>query len=108
VAARAFMLALGDRRSEFYPLLLPHLCFNRHDVAEGVRSYSQDTWRLVMGSEGPCWVAKCMPQVQPPTDKLFFGRCRGLLLPEGPAIYARVPLQCSAKSPLLSVLNHER
>lgn len=64
VAARAFMLALGDRRSEFYPRLLPHLCFNRHDVAEGVRSYSQDTWRLVMGSEGPSWVAKCMPQVR--------------------------------------------
>ncbi len=63
VAARAFMLSLGDARTAFYPDLLPHLCFNRHDVAEGVASYSRDTWRLVMGSEGRDWVARCMPQV---------------------------------------------
>ena len=57
------MLSLGDARTAFYPVLLPHLCFNRHDVAEGVASYSQESWRLVMGSEGRAWVAKCMPQV---------------------------------------------
>ncbi|KAK9917751.1 hypothetical protein WJX75_007815 [Coccomyxa subellipsoidea] len=70
VAVRAFMLSLGDARTAFYPMLLPHLCFNRHDVAEGVASYSQESWRLVMGSEGRAWVAKCMPQVME-----FYSRC---------------------------------
>ena len=63
------MLSLGYARTAFYPALLPHLCFNRHDVAEGVASYSQDTWRLVMGSEGRAWVAKCMPQVSTSAPK---------------------------------------
>lgn len=63
MAAREFMLGLGDARSGFYPELLPHLCFNRYDMAEGVAAYSQDTWRLVLGNDGRAWVAKCMPQV---------------------------------------------
>ena len=65
VAARAFMLAAGEARAEHYPVLLPALCFNRHDVAEGVCSYSADTWRLVLGLEGPAWVARCLPQARP-------------------------------------------
>ncbi|KAK9826799.1 hypothetical protein WJX81_002074 [Elliptochloris bilobata] len=70
VAARAFMLAAGEARAAHYPVLLPALCFNRHDVAEGVRAYSADTWRLVLGSEGPAWVARCLPQVLD-----YYGRC---------------------------------
>ena len=65
VAARAFLLAAGDSAPQYYTHILPHLCFNRHDVAEGVRSYSLDTWRLVMGDRGRFWVARCMPQVRP-------------------------------------------
>ena len=57
------MLALGQDRERFYPALLPHLCFNRYDVAEGVSSYSLDTWRQVMGKDGRTWVARCLPQV---------------------------------------------
>jgi hypothetical protein len=63
VAARHFMLALGEERAAYYPALLPHLCFNRYDVAEGVCAYSQETWRLVLGDGGRAWVARCMPQV---------------------------------------------
>ncbi len=65
VAARAFMQALGPARELQYPALLPHLCFNRYDIAEGVRSYSNETWQLVMGSEGLDWVARCIKQVIP-------------------------------------------
>lgn len=32
-------------------------------MAEGVRLYSQETWRTVMGDSGREWVAKCAPQV---------------------------------------------
>jgi len=35
----------------------------RYYVAEGVRLYSQETWRLVMGEGGREAVAKCAPQV---------------------------------------------
>ena len=66
VAARAFMLAAGDARAVYFPALLPPLCFNRHDVAEGVRAYSAETWRLLLGTEGPAWVARCLPQVRAP------------------------------------------
>lgn len=38
-------------------------CLCRYYVAEGVRLYSQETWRLVMGDSGREWVAKCAPQV---------------------------------------------
>ena len=63
VAARAFLQAAGDQAASYYPLILPHLCFNRHDVAEGVRNFSLDTWRLVMGDSGRSHLAQCMPQV---------------------------------------------
>ena len=63
MAARAFLLAAKEAAPAFYPTVLPHLCFNRHDVAEGVRSYSLETWRLVMGEQGRYWVAQCIAQV---------------------------------------------
>lgn len=73
VAARSFMLALEPAdREPYYPQLLPHLCFNRYDVAEGVSAYSQATWRLVMGDEGRMWVARCLPQVTHPCCQLPF------------------------------------
>ena len=62
------MLALGPGRERFYPALLPHLCFNRYDVAEGVASYSLATWCQVMGEAGRTWVARCLPQVVGPTS----------------------------------------
>lgn len=64
VGTRAFMEALGAGvREEQFPILLPGMCLNRYYVAEGVRIYSQETWRLVMGDQGRKWTAKFAPQV---------------------------------------------
>ncbi|KAA8491425.1 hypothetical protein FVE85_2440 [Porphyridium purpureum] len=53
VCAREFMSRLDpSHREAFYPLLLARMCLNRHYVAEGVRLYSQTSWKLVMGSQG--------------------------------------------------------
>ncbi len=60
------MLALGADKGRYYAQLLPSLCFNRYDVAEGVSVYSQATWRQVMGDEGRASVARCLPQVTRP------------------------------------------
>lgn len=57
------MLALGADKERYYAQLLPSLCFNRYDVAEGVSVYSQATWRQVMGEEGRTSVARYLPQV---------------------------------------------
>jgi len=51
-AARAFMEKAGEEKSRFFPQLLGLMCLNRHYVAEGVRLYSQDTWRIVCGPQG--------------------------------------------------------
>jgi len=39
-------------KERLYPLLIPRMCLNRHYVAEGVRLYSQETWRTVLGHRG--------------------------------------------------------
>lgn len=52
VAARAFVQKAGEHQDRFFPELLGNMCLNRHYVAEGVRLYSQDTWRLVCGPQG--------------------------------------------------------
>ena len=63
VLGRALLLASGGVVSPFLSTLVPHLLFNRHDVAEGVRRYSLETWQLVMAGEGPAWVARCIDLV---------------------------------------------
>lgn len=64
VVARKLMsgLPLNDRRS-FYGTLLPRMCLNRHYVAEGVRAYSQATWRDVIGADGRVFLTELMPVV---------------------------------------------
>ena len=57
------MLGCEDSREEYYALLLPHMCLNRYDVAEGVRTYSQATWIAILGQNGRVWIGKCFPQV---------------------------------------------
>jgi len=52
VAARSFMMKAADEQHRFYPELLGLMCLNRHYVAEGVRLYSQQTWRTVCGPQG--------------------------------------------------------
>ena len=64
VCARAFLLAAEGFQEAYFPSILPHLCFNRYDVAEGVRSYSLDTWKLVMKDTGPRQVAQHAQQVR--------------------------------------------
>lgn len=50
-----------QKRLDFYPLILPQMCLNRYYVAEGVRVYSQETWRIVVGEHGRSLVAQFAP-----------------------------------------------
>ncbi|WAR18431.1 hypothetical protein MAR_000269 [Mya arenaria] len=65
VATRKFLQSLpsDEARHQFFPVLLPRMCLNRYYVAEGVRIYSQDTWKLVAGTEGKQLVEKYIQQV---------------------------------------------
>lgn len=40
-----FEMAIGD----LVPMLLPRMCLNRFYLAQGVKLYSQETWRLIFG-----------------------------------------------------------
>lgn len=48
---------------QFYEQLLPPMCLNRHYVAEGVKSYSQQTWRIVLEHDGREMLTKYLPSV---------------------------------------------
>eukprot|EP00466_Bigelowiella_natans_P003045 jgi/Bigna1/70759/fgenesh1_pg.13_\ len=48
---------------EYLPILLPPMCINRYYVAQGVRIYSQESWKLAMGTRGPDLVAKYISNV---------------------------------------------
>ncbi|XP_041353501.1 uncharacterized protein LOC121371570 [Gigantopelta aegis] len=65
VATRRFLMSLPTEtcRVKFYPELLPRLCLNRYYVAEGVRIYSQETWRLLTHGAGKQLVEKYMEHV---------------------------------------------
>ncbi|XP_071441316.1 uncharacterized protein [Hetaerina americana] len=65
VATRKFLLSLpnAQSREHFYAVLLPRMCLNRYYVAEGVRIYSQETWRQIAGAEGKELVQKYIPYV---------------------------------------------
>lgn len=60
VATRKFLESLPNENSReiFYGDLLPRMCLNRYYVAEGVRIYSQETWRQITGSRGKDLVEK--------------------------------------------------
>jgi len=58
-AARAFLASLEEQiREKFYPKLLPRICLNRYYLAEGVRIYSQNTWKQIAGQRGKVLVEK--------------------------------------------------
>jgi hypothetical protein len=65
VATRMFLIQLPslEAREPYFPSLLPPLCLNRHYVAEGVRLYCQETWRLVTEMKGVQLVEKYIAQV---------------------------------------------
>jgi len=51
-AVRTFMEKAAEQRDRFYPELLGTMCLNRHYVAEGVRNYSIETWKFIVGPQG--------------------------------------------------------
>lgn len=64
VAVRKLMAGLPvDSRRNLYPVLLPRMCLNRHYVAEGVRVYSQETWRDVVGADGRVYLVQLLENV---------------------------------------------
>ncbi|PAA50692.1 hypothetical protein BOX15_Mlig006541g1, partial [Macrostomum lignano] len=68
LAARNFLLKYVDERSkpppEIQRLLVPPLCLNRYYMAEGVRLFNQETWRLLATVvEGPRLVSDNIEQV---------------------------------------------
>eukprot|EP00003_Mantamonas_plastica_P006393 TRINITY_DN1519_c1_g2_i1.p1 TRINITY_DN1519_c1_g2~~TRINITY_DN1519_c1_g2_i1.p1 ORF type:complete len:707 (+),score=256.45 TRINITY_DN1519_c1_g2_i1:1841-3961(+) len=60
VAAREFLTndAPDELKSKAFPVLLPRMCLNRYYVAEGVRVYSQDSWKRIVGMEGRNLIAQ--------------------------------------------------
>ncbi|XP_064483723.1 uncharacterized protein LOC135396603 [Ornithodoros turicata] len=53
-ATRKFLLAFPteEERQAFFPVLIPQMCLNRYYTADGVRIYSQETWRRIAKTEG--------------------------------------------------------
>ena len=59
VATRDFFKDLSkDDKEKYFPLLLPPMCLNRYYLAEGVRLYNQETWKMVVGQIGKELVEK--------------------------------------------------
>ncbi|KAG8191252.1 hypothetical protein JTE90_003264 [Oedothorax gibbosus] len=58
--ARKFLLSFEkeEDREEFFPALLPKMCLNRYYVAEGVKIYSQESWRKIVKENGRAFVKK--------------------------------------------------
>ncbi len=54
VAVRNFFKVCSSEelRHKYFPLLMPPMCLNRYYMAEGVKLYSQETWRMVVGEQG--------------------------------------------------------
>lgn len=59
-ATRSFLLTLCDvdSREIYFPVLLPRLCLNRYYIADGVRIYTQETWRIISQGQGKKLVEK--------------------------------------------------
>jgi len=54
-AVRSYYLIAKDQpdlRQRYDSLLVPRMCLNRYYVAEGVKIYSNETWKMVHGTEG--------------------------------------------------------
>ncbi|EGD76480.1 hypothetical protein PTSG_07596 [Salpingoeca rosetta] len=63
VATRNFVLGMKtETREQFLPLLVPRMCLNRYYVAEGVKLYSQESWRLLSSGSGKALVEKYIDQ----------------------------------------------
>ncbi|KAG1695132.1 hypothetical protein DVH05_020774 [Phytophthora capsici] len=59
ISARTFLMKLQEQgRAAYLPILLPRLCLNRYYIAERVQKYSQESWRMIVGTQGRELVAK--------------------------------------------------
>jgi hypothetical protein len=66
IAVRHFLNKLTpEARVEYYDLLLPGMCINRYYIAEGVRIYSQISWRQFAGEGGTKLVVQFLPNIVP-------------------------------------------
>ena len=64
VATREFFQDLNESDKEKYlQILLPPMCLNRYYLAEGVRLYNQESWRIVLGTQGRNFVESFINQV---------------------------------------------
>lgn len=63
IATRKFFVTYASIKEEFYPVLLPKLCLNRYYTAEGIRIFVQDSWKLIVGTEGIFLVSKYMSDI---------------------------------------------
>ncbi|KAL3698941.1 hypothetical protein R1sor_016963 [Riccia sorocarpa] len=52
IATRNFMCRTSSYNRSFFPQLLPAMCLNRYYAAEGVRLFSQETWKLILDESG--------------------------------------------------------
>lgn len=64
VLCRTFFLQLqkyniSNLDEKVYPTLIPRMCLNRFYLAQGVKLYSHDTWKLVFPTDGLERVASC-------------------------------------------------
>ena len=50
-------------KTKYFPVLLPPMCINRYYVAAGVRVYSLESWKLLVGTNGRHFVAQYMEYV---------------------------------------------
>jgi hypothetical protein len=63
VATRTFLTKLSAVREKYFSSLIPRMALNRYYVAEGVKLYSQATWVMVVGTEGPAIVSRYIDEV---------------------------------------------
>lgn len=53
----------GSPMDDLYPVLLPRMCLNRFYLAQGVKLYSHETWKLVFKSSALPHIAQHLPAV---------------------------------------------
>ena len=105
VAARAFMLAAGDGARGVLPGAAAAAVLQPPRRRRGRARLLAETWRLVLGTEGPAWVARCLPQARPleVLYTLIFVQRRDLLLgrwaPRCRAWVAALPAAGRARAP---------
>ena len=61
-ATRNFLLNYSNPQ-RYYLQLLPRICLNRYYIADGVRIFSQNSWKEICGSDGKKLVESCIAAV---------------------------------------------